>query len=457
MSSYVSTITIDDREWKEIQRKVCDTEIYVTRKNAEADRLRDEIKKREQELKQLNEQAKATVNSAITLLQGGLNTAVNSLSAEAKEAVRKQAQIVGDEIGSLKEDIRSTAAKTESASARVSKISQGYADVVEALVKQENDNAKSARIYLDSMTSLLSEIERLHPEAFEPKTYFEVKDIICSAKENISHGSYKAALINTKTGVMKASSLLTRLILANEGFNEQILKTTELADGLKAAFDQLDPTMGGAIEFEIDGEKYQYEYDINHWSEGRFEALRKAFEAAYEQLQKAKENRAPVSQIEGLRKTFEDLKQRLERCDVIARQELLGSQKAFETALRVRRALPKSWKLYEHGFNENDDRNPYKMIYKNALGNTISVVLSPGVSAEKPNVYLEAFAEDEAEADIIKRDIITTKLPSAGITIEEPRHMNDCQINPNGRQFVDNTIPRAKALNEQRRLRSFGM
>lgn len=303
MSSYVTTISISDQEWMEIQRKVSDTEIYVTRKREEAARLRDQIKKREQELQEMREQSQKTVSSAITLLQGGFNRAINSLFTESREALRRKAQDTGNELAALEDDIRATVAKTAVASTRITQISQGFAEVMDALVKQEKDNAKSAQVYLENINSLFEQIEDLHPEAFEPQAYFEVREIISSAKANIAAGRYQASLINTQSGLLKASNLLTRLIIANEAFNREIVAAVDLANSLKARFDKFDSRMEGSIEFEIEGEKYEYDYDINHWSEGRFTQLRSAFEAAYKQLQDAKEARAPIVQIATLKKT----------------------------------------------------------------------------------------------------------------------------------------------------------
>ncbi len=457
MSSYYSTVSISEREWMDIQRKVSDTEIYVARKREEAARLRNEIKKREQELKDMREQAEKTVSSAITLLQGGFSRAVNSLFTETRESLRQQAQTTGSELLALKDDIRATAANTAAASARVAQISQGFAEVMDALVKQEKDNAKSAQVYFENITSLFDQINSLHPEAFEPRAYFELKEIIRSTKANIDSGRYQASLINTQSGLLKASSLLTRLIIANEAFNEEIASATELADALKARFDHFDPSMDGGIEFEIDGEKYEYDYDIDHWSEGRFSELRSAFEDAYRQLQDAKAARAPVEQIKVLKRTFEELGIRLDRCDAAARAEMLGSERALETAARLCDSLTdNNWELDEHGFDGDDDRKPYKMILKDAIGNSVSVVVSPGVSSERPTIFLEAFAEEESHADIIKNNIQAT-LPQQGLCVEQTQQLNDCQNNSDGNTFIQNTLKNANAMNHQRRVRSFGM
>ena len=141
MSSVNYTIFIDDEQWNEIQRKVSDTENYVIRKREEAERLREEFKKREQELKILREQTKKTVGSAIAILQDGFEKAVSGLSTEARKALGKQALDTDAELAALKNDIRATAAETAKASARVNRISQGFTDVVDALVKQEKDDA----------------------------------------------------------------------------------------------------------------------------------------------------------------------------------------------------------------------------------------------------------------------------------------------------------------------------
>ena len=456
MSSYVSTVTINDKEWMEIQRKVSDTEIYLTRKREETLRLRDEIQRRERELREMQEQSKRTVDSAITMLQGSFDKSVHDLPATIRVSLRQQAQATDGELAALKNDIRATAAKTSIASARISKISQGVADILGTLVKQEKDGEKGARVYLDHITSLLEQIERLHPDSFEPRAYMEVIQIVNSAKSNIDAGRYQSSLINVQAGLLKASALLTCLILANASFNESISGTAELADSLKARFDRFDSRMDGSIAFEIDGEKYEFDYDIDHWSEGRFAQLRKAFQTAYEQLQNAKEKRISADKIDALKKTFEELGKRLDRCDASARAEMLGSHRAQETAARLCDRMPEDWQLDKFGFEEEDDRNPYRMLISTPSGAKIPIVISSGASAEKPSVFLEAYAGDEARSEILKKNILAT-IPMEGLRVEQTKHLPDCQSNPNGNAFLQNTLPKAMALNKQRRQKSFGM
>ena len=102
MSSYVSTINIDDREWRDIQQKICDTNVYVARKREEANRLREEIRRREQELNELRRQTEKSIDSAVNLLQGGFHKAINNLSADAGAAIRQRSQSVSGEISALR-------------------------------------------------------------------------------------------------------------------------------------------------------------------------------------------------------------------------------------------------------------------------------------------------------------------------------------------------------------------
>ena len=457
MSSYYTTVTINDQEWAEIQRKVTDTNTYVMRKQEEAARIRSEIQKREQELNRMREQANTTVNNAVSALQNGFKAAADSIIAQSCDSVQAQVQGFNDAVAGLRKDIAATSMRTAEASVLVANISQKYAEVVDTLVKQKADSAASAGVYLENISSLNKQIQDLNPQIFDPRGYSEVENIILNARGNIEAGRYQSALGMAQFGILKASALLTKLILANSAHEKELTETTHLAYDLKTEFDCLDSSTDGGIEFEIDGEQYEYDFDIDHWSEGRFRQLLTKFEEVYKQIKDARDVPVPAEQLADMKSVVQDLSQRLKKCDVAARTEMVGSLKAQETAARLCESLMENdWELGEYGFDQGDNRNPYTMIYQNDVGNKISIVVAPGAQADKPNIFLEAFAGDESHADIVKKNVLAS-LPNEGLCGDTPtQRLNDCQNNKDANTFIRNTLSRTASVNSQRRKKSFG-
>lgn len=455
MSSYVSTISISDREWATLQRCVADTDIYVTRQRELAQRLREEAELREEELKQIREQTAKLVDSAVGMLQGSFHRAVSNLSNTAADTARKQNVSFEAELSNLREDIKATRARTAAVSAQVSGIAQEYSRVISQLVTQDRSAAVNAQAYLDNLNTMFEQIQQLNGDILAPAKFFEFQQIVQNANGNIRAGNFNSALITANTAILKGGRFLTELIVERENFGRMLSETLEKANIVKNRFDTLSPEMQGVISFEIAGEPVEFEYDIEHWSEGRFGRLRGEFQQVFDQLEPERAQSLSVKSLEVLRERLDDLERQLGLCDAGARQELLGSLNAQETAARLCDSLiDNNWELSEQGFEGGDDRNPFTMTYRDRAGNNISIIVAPGASAEKPNIFLEAFGEEPVHADIAKRNAHAA-LAAGGINIEQTKQMDDCRSNPDAATFVKNTLPRVKAMNQQRRQRNF--
>lgn len=457
MSSFNTSITISDSIWDEIQQKVRDTNTYVTRCREETQRVRSEIEKREQILEEVREKTKKTVNTAVEMFKNNFKVAVNDIPTMSKEMIESRSKIFDGEVMALRSEIQATIQDTAHLSSRMTKIAQVYADILDARVKGEDESSKSAQIYVDSLSLLYEQINQLDPTALEPVAFREVSGIIVDVNANIKAGRYGSALTTAQIGILKSSELLTRLIVAKEMFNQRMVEAMEQANSLKAKFDSFDSHMDGAVAFEIDGEQYEFEYDIDHWSDGRFSELREEFESTFAKIHEAQEHPISIEQLEFLKKRLVKLKQELNHCDINARNELIGSQTARETAARLYDSLKaNNWELGEYGYDDDDDRKAYTMIFQDAAGNNISIVISPGESADSPNIYLEAFTEEEDHAEIVKRNLIQAVLPDEGLIVESTLRLNDCENNKNAKTFIKNTLHKTAELNAQRRKNRFG-
>lgn len=452
MSSHVTTVTISDQEWMEIQRCISDTTIYEARRREEIQRLQDQIREREKELENMRTQTNAVVESTVKMLEGEFAAALQSVKAETTEAVSSGTTGFKREMADLRQTIANTAAETSRLNASANALAQKFTEAKRALLDQIGDAQLRANKYLESLNSMLGRIKALSPEVFEPKTLGELELTIQSAQDNQSLP--QSALIAAQNGIAKASGLLTRLIVANDTFDRELLKLTGQGDALKAKFDLLD--LEGDIAFEIAGEQIKCEYDVDHWSHGRFSALKKEFEQTYRRLQEAKERKTPLESLRQIEAELDRRARQLEECDMNARKERIGSLNAHEMAERLKAGLESNgWRLEEISYEEDDDRNPLALVFKDGFGNTIPVVIAPGEEDENPVVTLEGFKEDGTSSDVIKRNA-QAQLKSEGVDIVgKPVKLDDCKDNPDTDSFKKNTLRRATEQAKRRRKKRF--
>ena len=232
MSSYYTTITISDHEWDEIQHKVCETNVYVARKKEEVEKLRKEIREREEELKKMKEEAQKTVEVAISKLQSNFHKAYESFESQGGKVIKDLAKGFDDEIHELKKNVEDTAQRTMEASEHISELSQCYSELIQSHVNQSNDSANSAKYYLNNIITINEQIKELNPLVFDPGAYSEIENLIANTVANINAQRYQAALTNAQFGTMKASELLTKLIMSNDAYFKEMAKTIEIANSL---------------------------------------------------------------------------------------------------------------------------------------------------------------------------------------------------------------------------------
>jgi hypothetical protein len=97
------------------------------------------------------------------------------------------------------------------------------------------------------------------------------------------------------------------------------------------------------------------------------------------------------------------------------------------------------------------------MIYADGSGNELAIVVNSGDTPDTPQFMIDVFAEGRGENyRRITKEGLLNGLQEAGMKIPEekdkrPEHHNDCAKNPDARTFIQNKVPEAVRLNEQRR------
>lgn len=455
MSSYVSTISINDQEWKDIQRKISDTEIYVARRNEEINRLKEERERRESEIRKLREETARVIDSAVKVIQGEYNSALNELEESSVLSIQQKSSTFQSEISELRNDVKLTAKITSDVADKVNRLSQEYSKSIQKVIGSKESASAQANSFLSHFNTLLDEIESLNPCSFDERQYYELKQMRESSKASYDAGNYQSVLIISQNAIAKASDLIASLIISNEMIDSKIAELNEKASKLKQEFDRFDPAVDGAISFELDEELIEYDYDINHWSDGSFGRLKERFDKLYNRLLEVQKTKTSIDELQELEKSVVSISRELTQCDVEARNELLGSLQAQETSGRLCDSLMNiGFELEKYGFEDDDDRNPYLTTYKDGSGNDVSIVVSPGQSACEPIVFLEAFTGDESHTEVLKKKI-QASFSNEGIVIEKNRQLDDCHDNSDSNAFIKSTITKANATNRARRMKKF--
>lgn len=434
MSSYYTTISCD--EWKRMQDSIASAEAYVIRSNEEIARLKELDNLRRKELNRVQQENGRMIERALDVLATSYRAAV----AEVEEQVHDHVVVQAEEFGSQLSDLRNQATKLgtriEVASGKVDELVKDYNEVFSKVMKGlPQEKAKASKI-LSELDKLLEKIRLLYPENFAATEYASLEAIRTTLAANIEAEDFQAAIFLSQDSVIKASRVLTQLILKNEQYNAQISELQDRVASIQARAEWMSSPNGG-LTFELGEETAEYDYDINFWSAGRFEKIVASVGELAQQLKNAQAQ--PVSQgvLDALTEQVTQLDSDLAACDKAARQELAGAIAVENTAQRLYGCLEeRGWELQESGRQDEDSRKPYAMTYEDGSGNTVSIVVASGEQPERPAFFYEAFADSEGLAAIVKAGV-GAALQDEGLIPGEIVHRDDCAGNTSPDAFIN--------------------
>lgn len=431
---------VSRREWTAMQRRVADANAYVINRAAEAQRLREEAERRSREIAAAHEENMRAINQTVNALSNAYQNTLQDVRGQFASQIAAQSADFRGQFQEMLNDVRDVSGRISRADRRVDALARQYNDAFQARLAQAAQGKERAQMILQELDRFLQQIQTLHPEQFMPGEYASLQALRASAAANIQAGDYQAATIVSQNSILTASRDLTQLTLVNESYNQQLTEARNEAATVANRMEEL-ASRDGVLAVEVAGEKLEYEYDIEYWSNGRFDALRQRLIAVEARLATG---RLSLQELTQTRNEIAQLQTQLEQCDHRARRTMASSVFVEDTAVRLHNCLSeRGWELVEAGHHEDEAKEPYTLQYEDPNGNTVSVVVSPGEETDKPIYAIEVFSEDEYSGGIIKEGIHSA-MEDEGLRIEGIERRDDCHLNPTPEVFRQNMIEEAQ-------------
>lgn len=437
---------VSSERWRNIQRDISCAEAYVINRKEEAERLSRLAEKRRRELEQIQTANRRTIQNAVNSLRNMYTVNANRLASQADSHLQEQVDGFGIQIDAFLSEINAAKIQVRVLDDKINDIAGNFNDVFQEWLSKENNVRNRSNTTMNELNSLIERIEDLSPQRFSPAEYEALVTLRSMINTNISAGDYQAAIMVSQSSILNASRLLVRLVAVNEGYNAEHTEVCRRFEGLKERIERLS-SKDGVLIIDCNGEEQEYDYDISFWSDGQFdnivsdamriETLLTGGELTQEQLRQIADD-------------IEILDGNLSTCDELARKERAGAIAASDTSVQLYSALTAcGWTLVESGYNSDDKRNPYAMIFEDGSGNIASIVVAPE-SPQTPSVAIEVFSDDEEIASVTK-DGVQASLEEEDICIESSEHRDDCQLNPDADTFIANATEEAMEYINQRR------
>ena len=321
------------------------------------------------------------------------------------------------------------------------------------LANREADKKRRAEAYITEMNDMLARVAALNPQKYGQGDYFnQMTDQLDLARNLFNQEDYEAAMGVASVRFANISALEQQLTNQKIEFDFILEEVREVANVLRSNIAMLAD--GKPVHsFTHNGKTITRPYDIDHWTNGRFNDFCHDMDEIERRLTTAEDNSTMgLEQLEGIRERLaswvgDDGYLRL--LDEEGKQNQISSIAVDEMTARVFDALEEQgWRLVDSGRLNEDDRNGCSITYEDNVGNQVVLAVNPDKDdpTVTPIIY-EVFAngEDNVESEYtrsIENGIRTTITRLQGGSIEHGRteHRNDCHLNPTREAFVQNNV-----------------
>lgn len=460
-----SHLWVSRNEWQNLRNQAS----RVQQATAETERIKREAKERERQIQARYQSDLNSLDRKIHDIQARHNAELNQINENFRARIAGQANEfrnqldqqrarydgelsdletrMGQAVGRLNIDMRNM-------NDRINSMAEDYNTRFDAIARRisasENSKREYARVSIEELEHTLESIGRLDPERFTPGELTPLKEQLAIARRDFENGQYETASAVTHVRLTDASRLLSRLSILNGIFAERLNEVRQRAGEIQNRFDSFT---SNTLDFDVNGQQYSMDYDINHWSGGEFSRIRDELKPIIDQLENIHATNINLEGLEEIMVRLNDMDSRITSCDRVAREELIRSFVVEDMAVQIHNTLTEQgWTHEESGHNGNDEREPYKIVYIDGIGNRIAMVINSGEKPENAALHIEVF--DQEQDEIFRSGIkqgVGRHLNDNGIQVLNVAHSDDCALNPDVDTFLENSVRLARQQNEMRR------
>ena len=381
---------------------------------------------------------------------------INSLEQRTNERIEHQRVQTQRDINSLEQrvylDLGQMNTIIHDMNSRFTESINDFGNWFNALATREADKRECAEALLTEMEDMLAGVAALKPEKYNAGGLFaQMNEQLARARNSYAQGHYEAAIGIVNVRLTDIAALQQRLALENTAFSALLAEVREAANALRGNVAML--TDGEPVHsFPHNGETITLPYDIDHWTNGRFNDFCRDMDGIERRLTTAENDSAmgfeQLEEIRGRLASWVGDNGYLRLLDEEGKQNQISSIAIDVMTARVYEALEEQgWRMVDSGRHEGDDRNPCTILYEDNVGNRVALIVSssndPTVTPVSYDVY--ANGEDNADSEYtrsIENGVETTiaRLQGRGVEHGRTEHRNDCHLNPTPEAFFRNTV-----------------
>jgi len=419
--------SVRTEEYDRLRREAQNAE----RLQSENETIRANAAAREREINSLYKKNLDSLNSRITQVRQESSAEVNRISRDFRSRLAEQS-------AQHAKDFENVNNRVSAVDNKVNEMEEYFNSRFDEFERTSSDKRERANRNSQLLDDVLYTIGQLRPDKFEPGKLADLKRLRDDAGKNIQNGDYEAAIATLEGGIRSAHKLAARLTILNNEFNTLLRETSLRANKIRERIESFEPSNGNTIEFSFEGEDYCFEYDITHWAGEQYNAIKTRMSGLLQQLEEAPASQLDIQGLERLSNEFRHVDSDLSDCDRLGRDEMVRSCVAEDMVKRIHNFLSdKGWSAFKTEHLDNDDRQPYQMIYTDGAGNKVAIVIHGTENPESPSFS----AHPDSDNDFVKNNVldwIADGLQDVGVDLSPPEKSEACEANPTAEEFAHN-------------------
>ena len=349
---------VSRQEWSEMQRQVGGLQAYLINSELETTQLRHEYERRIQEIEAARAENTRVVEQAVNALENAYRTTLQEARGQFSEQIGEHSNEFHQQLQDILNDVNNISGQLGRADSRLRTLASRYDAAFQARLEQLTQGAQRAEMILEELDRLLGQIQQLNPERFRPVDYTTLQTLRNSVEQNIQNGDYQAATLVSQGSILTATRVLAQLTVDNDTYGRQLEAARIEMANLQNRINEL-ASDAGVLAVEVQGQRQEFDYDINYWSNGEFQEIQNRLTQVQARLM---EPDLSVAELNELGNQVNSLQNELEQCDQRARRAMAGSVFVEETADRLSEILgEQGWEATIDQHHGEDAKAPYTM------------------------------------------------------------------------------------------------
>lgn len=384
-------------------------------------RVRDEIgqelsaiEQRQGESERIAQTLKGALGDAESRMQEGLRSQQEAFARKLQDQRGEYVGLLQDQERSLSEKLQREQGEREKAFASL----QGQIDTIMADATRREDIAHT---FLSDVEAVVKDIDLIPHHRFAPGEMDKVRRQLTEARQSLLAGMPEAALSRAQTAYHDAVNI--RWLVAEKEQEFLSLRAALLQESGEL-LEEIQTNRTQIVDFGDDGEKSEFELDVDHWSKGEIQAIVTEVQAIQARLAQEKMT-ITIDALRGLLSESTLLRPKIAEAVLHARENLVASQARANIAELAANSLSaQGFDPVDAAYEGEDERNAYTVKLRNIAGGEVVAVISPvegepGKSSILVNNYDETFM-DEATIQQRAREVIEA-LQSEGVQVTKPQ------------------------------------